>query len=97
MFGISGFFGLLSTEVWPEMTFFPLRSLISSMAEMLRSSGDGSGGGSGGGGGGGAAGTPAGRGADATGLTPAVTTLCISIHCKHLTSTSINYRFKSKP
>lgn len=94
MFGISGFFGLLSTEVWLEFTLFPLRSLISSMAEMLRCRDGGSGGG---GGGGGAAGTPAVRGADATELTPAVTILLISIHYKYLASAAINYHFKSKP
>lgn len=54
IFGISGFFGLFLTTVFPAQAFFSLRSLISSIADTLWwSPGGGRGGGGGGGGGGG--------------------------------------------
>lgn len=55
IFGISGFFGLLLSEVFPAQAFFSLRALIRSMADVLWG-GAGRGGGGGGGGGGGTTG-----------------------------------------
>lgn len=53
IFGISGFFGLFSTKVFPAQAFFSLRSLIRSIADTLGwGPGRGRGGGGGGGGGG---------------------------------------------
>lgn len=59
IFGISDFFGLLLTEVFPAQAFFSLRSLIRSIADALLWSPDGGRGG----GGGGAGGTQGGAGA----------------------------------
>ena len=53
MFGMSGFFGLCLSNVFPAQAFFSLRSLIRSIADVLWWSVEGGRGGGGGGGGGG--------------------------------------------
>lgn len=52
MFGISGFFGLFLSKVFPVWVFLSLRSLIRSAADVLWWTAGGRGGGGGGGGGG---------------------------------------------